>query len=376
MDYSFKPTTHGRAVLAACMSLGERPDICRVAFGSGRISETANLADQHELLEFVADGTIGSRRHKDDHFCFTIQYLNSAHPDVGTFYLSEFIVYIRDPETGEETDLLYGTLGDYRLPVPQYHDAIPPSVFDLPLVLVISDEVTVQISAPPGLVTYDGLQEMISEALGEAGGSISAAIKAHNEDPEAHAEIIEGAVDSAFQRLVTDGTVIDRTEVVRLITAATNGTGGVFSGALTLTLPADGWVLSETPKGSFLYSCDVAAEGVTTAHWPIGGVSLESEAAAQKAGVGGGCDTLDGCIRFYAKAIPDEDIQANLVLFIRDEGTGGTGAIPVASSTTLGGVKIPANSGLIIDSEGNLIVDTPTDEEASDAIESAFDGNA
>ncbi|MDO5765400.1 MAG: hypothetical protein Q4P84_06865, partial [Elusimicrobiales bacterium] len=91
MDYSFKPTTNGRAALAACMALGKPPDICRVAFGSGRISETANLADQHNLLEFVSDGTIGNRRHKDDHFYFTIQYLNSAHKDVKTFYLSEFI---------------------------------------------------------------------------------------------------------------------------------------------------------------------------------------------------------------------------------------------------------------------------------------------
>lgn len=170
MDYSFKPTTNGRAALTACMALGKPPDICRVAFGSGRISETANLADQHELLEFVSDGTIGNRRHKDDHFYFTIQYLNSAHPDVKTFYLSEFIVYIKDPETGEETDLLYGTMGDYRLPVPQYHEDIPPSVFDLPLVLVVSDEVEVRVSAPPGLVTYDDLQEAVAQALGEAAG--------------------------------------------------------------------------------------------------------------------------------------------------------------------------------------------------------------
>ena len=170
MDYSFKPTTNGRAALAACMALGNPPDICRVAFGSGRISETANLADQHELLEFVADGTIGNRRHKDDHFYFTIQYLNSAHPDVKTFYLSEFIVYIKDPETGGETDLLYGTLGDYSLPVPQYHETNPPSVFDLPLALVVSDEVEVKISAPPGLVTYDDLQEAVAQALGEAAG--------------------------------------------------------------------------------------------------------------------------------------------------------------------------------------------------------------
>jgi len=153
MDYGFKTTTNGRAALAACMALKKPPDICRVAFGSGKIPEDANLADQHELLEYVADGTVGSRRHKGDHLYFTIQYANNVHPDVKTFYLSEFIVYIKDPETGEDVDLLYGTLGDYRQAVPQQHEGMPPCVWDLPLVLVLSDELEVRFSVPPGLLT-------------------------------------------------------------------------------------------------------------------------------------------------------------------------------------------------------------------------------
>lgn len=119
----------------------------------------------------MADGAIVNRRHQDDHFYFTIQYANSRHPDVKTFYLAEFIVYIQDPVTGGETDLLYGTLGDYRLPVPQYHDSIAPSVFDLPLVLVISDDVTVSVTAPPGLVTWDELQKTINDALKNSPGT-------------------------------------------------------------------------------------------------------------------------------------------------------------------------------------------------------------
>jgi len=166
LDYSFKPTTNGRAVLSTCMALAKPPDICRVAFGSGKIPEDANLAGQHTLLQYVADGTIANRGHKDDRFSFTIQYANNQHPEIETFYLSEFIVYIKDPETGEETDLLYGTMGDYRLPVPKYHAGIAPSVFNLPLALVISDSVEVLISAPFGLVTYEEIQKV--EALFEA----------------------------------------------------------------------------------------------------------------------------------------------------------------------------------------------------------------
>jgi len=172
MDYGFKTTTNGRAAIAACMALKKPPDICRVAFGSGKISETANLADQHELLEYVAEGTVGAFRHKDDHFSFTIQYANSKHPEVKTFYLSEFIVYIKDPETGEDTDLLYGTLGDYRQPVPQYHEGTPPCVWNLPLVLVLSDELEVKVSAPSGLVTFDDLGVPGGAASLDDGGRI------------------------------------------------------------------------------------------------------------------------------------------------------------------------------------------------------------
>ncbi len=161
MEYTYKPTTHGRAVMAACMAL-ERPfHITRVAFGSGRVEENVNLADVHELLEYVSDGAVADRSHKDDRFCLTIQYANLAHKDVKTFLLSEFIVYVENPETGEDTDLLYGTLGDYRQPVPMYNPAYGPSTFNFPLTLILSDVINVSVSAPAGLVTYGDLTVLI-----------------------------------------------------------------------------------------------------------------------------------------------------------------------------------------------------------------------
>lgn len=208
MDQAFKPTTNGRNAIIACMALGKPPDICRVAFGSGKIAEDVNLADQHELLEYIGDGTVASRRHKDDHFYFTIQYVNGEHPDVETFYLSEFIVYIRDPVTGEETDLLYGTLGDYRLPIPQYHEGLSPSVFDLPLVLVLSDDVTVQVSAPPGLVTYEDLRDALKQELDEEKAA-----------PGGVASLDENGLVAAAQRAMVD----DAEQTQRFILGVENG---------------------------------------------------------------------------------------------------------------------------------------------------------
>ncbi len=161
MEYTYKPTTNGRAVMAACMALEKPFHITRVAFGSGRVDEDANLADVHELLEYVSDGAVADRSHKDNRFCLTIQYANSERKDVKTFLLSEFIVYVENPETGEDTDLLYGSLGDYRQPVPAYNPAYPPSTFNFPLTLILSDEINVSVSAPAGLVTHGELTVLI-----------------------------------------------------------------------------------------------------------------------------------------------------------------------------------------------------------------------
>ena len=50
-EYAYKPTTHGRAVMAACLALEKPFKITRVAFGSGKVEESVNLADVHQLLE-------------------------------------------------------------------------------------------------------------------------------------------------------------------------------------------------------------------------------------------------------------------------------------------------------------------------------------
>lgn len=162
MNYSYKITTNGRKVLAACIDTGAALELTRVAVGKGRISEDADLADQHELIQYVTDGSIGDRRHSQDRLYFSFQYSNVNHPDIDTFYLSEFIVYTRNPDTGKEVDLLYATLGDYTQPVPAYRQDYPPVSYVFPLTLVLSDEVNAYIGAPAGLVTYDELVELQS----------------------------------------------------------------------------------------------------------------------------------------------------------------------------------------------------------------------
>lgn len=184
MEYGYKPTTNGRRVIVACMDTGSPFEITRVAVGKGLIDEGTDLADQHELIDYVADGTISNRQHENNQLYLTVQYSNDNKPQIPTFYLSEFIVYVKDPDTGNETDLLYATLGDYAQPVPAYQQGNPASVFNFPLILVLSDEINVTVEAPAGVITYDELETIINlaaeqevidlaeELMGESGGGI------------------------------------------------------------------------------------------------------------------------------------------------------------------------------------------------------------
>lgn len=168
MDYEFKVTTHGRSILAACMDSHTSPRVTRVDVGSGVIAEGVNLADQHELINYVAPGAIADRHHENDRFYMTVQYANSEHPNVDTFFMGEFIVYAIDPDTGNETDMLYATLGSYIQPVPKFNAALPASIFDFPLVIVISNELEVSVEAPAGLVTHEALNQVVSRAVESA----------------------------------------------------------------------------------------------------------------------------------------------------------------------------------------------------------------
>ena len=311
MDYSFKVTTHGRAILAACMAQQAPPVLLRVAFGSGRIEEEANLADQHELIQFVSDGTIGRRWHEADHLGLTIQYENLLHKDVPMFYLSEFMIYIADPVTGAETDFIYATLGDYIQPIPAYRDGVPATKVEYSLQIVISDELQVSVSAPAGLVTYSELNEMIREL-------------------------------ATTQQAVT--------------------------------IPADGW--QESPDGgAYAYRADIPVESVTVKLIPQLFYPPESAERAGYYGLSPVCETLDGVLRVWSKAVPAEPIPAVLNLtgdasgyFAVGDGStgGGTYTLPPATENTLGGVKI--GSGLNVTRDGTLSVNAATEAEVNEML--------
>lgn len=310
MEYSYKVTTHGRAVMAACMDLEKPCKITRVAFGSGKIDPDVNPADVHELLRFVSNGTVAERRHEADRLFLTIRYANKEHQDVTKmFLLSEFMVYVENPENGQEIDLLYGTLGDYRQPVPAYTPAFSPSVFSFPLVLVISDDVHVDVDVPVGIATYYDLEVMAKEF----------AIR-----------------------------------------------------ALDITIPRTGWV-AET-QDLYRYRRDVAVDGVTPRMIPLVTVLHTGEESAAACGLDPTPETVDGAVRFRAVSPPTADIPAALTLLRDSSGvifsyenTGTVSQMPLATADTAGAVK--PGAGLLVAEDGTMSVNMATDEDYDQMME-------
>lgn len=163
MERGYKITTQGRAVLAACMALQKPPVITRAAVGSGLIGEDEDLADRRELIHYVSEASIAARRHERDRLFLTVQYASIEHKEQPAFVLSEFMVFCLDPVSGQEVSLLYGTLGDYRQPVPGYGDGLPQSVWNYPIVMTASSDLEIFVTASPGLATFEDLLSLKEE---------------------------------------------------------------------------------------------------------------------------------------------------------------------------------------------------------------------
>lgn len=151
--------------------------------------------------------------------------------------------------------------------------------------------------------------------------------------------------------------------------------GGIVK-TILFSIPADGWAEDEEASGGYRYYYDLLDDAITANMLPDTTITEDSLTAAKQAGMCPVAATYDGFVRYKCAARPTAEISASCTLSVKGtytpDGGSSTYELPAATSLSLGGVKIPANSGLKIDPEGNLSVDTPTDEEAGDAIGEVF----
>ena len=150
MEYGFKITKQGQKALLACADLGRPLEIPRVVVGSGQAAAGAQLSEMTELVCYEADAAVGRRSRDGNRLTMEIQYSNAGNPEKPSFELAEFLIYIKEPESGGMSAFLYATLGDYRQPIPAYQPDRPASTWEFVLEILLSDEINVVVTAPPG----------------------------------------------------------------------------------------------------------------------------------------------------------------------------------------------------------------------------------
>ena len=143
---------------------------------------------------------------------------------------------------------------------------------------------------------------------------------------------------------------------------------------LPITIPADGW--QDNPDGGvYTYRADIPVESVTAKLIPQLFYPPESAERAGYYGLSPVCETLDGLLRVWSKAVPAEPIPAVLNLTgdasgyfaVGDGNTGsGTFTLPPATENTLGGVKV--GSGLNVTRDGTLSVNAATEAEVNEML--------
>ena len=264
MNYGYKVTTDGREILAALLATGKALNITRVAVGSGRVAEDTNLADMNAgLVHYIADGKIAQRRHQDNVLYLTVQYASNFTPGLGAFYLSEFIVEAEHPISGESKVLLYATLGDYIQPVMGYSETQAPDIRNYPIILAISDEINVNISVPPGLITLEDMEAAIDAALANYANGVGSAI-------------------------------------IRRITVPSANWEEIGEGA-------EGF-------GDYKFTIHVPVEKAKEMHFPVLALDIPSLSVAGEAEMCQTIETLDGVVRLWAKAVPAADLTGTILL--------------------------------------------------------------
>lgn len=317
--YGGTVTALGRNMIAKLLA-GETLEFTRIVVGSGTMPEGVHPIDMTDLVNPVAEATTTIPEVKDGCVFLTVEYRNDMNGGLTEgFWLSEFGIYAKTEES-EEILLYFATLGNSPQPVNAYKDN-RIDIRRYPVTIELAVDADVQVTYNPGSFLT----------------------------AEEAADLIGGMMRQAINDIVEMKT-------------------------MSLTLPNVGWTpLDNDPQG-YLFTYEVKNETITEAMVPNVVVNKTSQSIAAIANLCSVAETVNGGIRFWAKAQPEEEISGVLYLLERKTGHGqgsnGEGyVLPAATSTTLGGVMVLEGSGLKLDVEGRLSIDDATEEETEDLYE-------
>ena len=284
----------------------------RAAVGNGTIPDEMTPKTMTGPAGYVMDALIAAVTNPIDGECQVTVQIKSDNVEKG-FYATNIVLFAEDPDEGEVPYTYLSLENEPEWIRPASSIVGKLATFDLIAAVGDVDAVTAVID-PEAIVTAGEVQQMFAE---------------HNADPNAH-----GGIGSA-----------KTAEII---------------------IPVSAWVENSDESG---YTADVSVEESQEGLYPS--VTLHNEAlpVAFAAGMFTAVQALDGVLRFWAVLKPTADMAATVALFFHSGATAGSCGVPVASSNTLGGVKVQSGSGLSIDVYGNLSIDKASAADVEDLFE-------
>lgn len=317
-------TVAGRNLITSLMA-GETIEFTRVMVGSGKMPEGVEPIDMSDLVNPVTEAVATIPVVEGGILSMTVEYRNDLNGGLQEgFWLNEFGIYAKTDET-EEVLLYYATLGDSPQPVNAYQDnRIDIRRYPVTIALALDAEVE---------VTYNPGSFMTS----------------------------------------AEAIALIETKVPEEVAKAVGNIGSAY--ILDITIPKTGWAREESDGqevvgiDDYRYYLDVSVSEATSEQFPSVALHKSSLDVAKRANLCPTVMTLDGAIRFWAKSAPTSEMTATVALLTKGGGSGsvsggGDGSsyvLPVATATTLGGIKI--GNGLSVETDGTVSVSQVVTEE-------------
>lgn len=335
--YGFTVTDKGRALIAKLVA-GKQLELSKIMVGSGSCPDDTKPRELLDLCTPVAEATSTTPQYDGEKVSMTVEYRSDMNGGLKKgFWLKEFGIYAVDPDEGEIL-IYYGSLGDY----PQWVSPLSKTGIDVrrfPVCIIIGDDsgVSVDYNCQSWMTAEDVNKYCMETLLPQMLETVKQYIRESEANRDGHRKY-------------------------------------------DITLISSEWQEAEEDK-EYKYFYDFEIEGCTETDIPNSTVLVSSLETAKKAGMFEVCKTLENCLRFYSKGLPETDINISVVLLSIGSSSGGSGdssgnyVLPVASQDRLGGIRI--GNGLNIDKDGTVSINTEDisaqDGDVEEMIDNVFD---
>lgn len=177
MFYGFVITEGGNHMLAK-MVAGEQLKISRVVAGKGTAESKETARKMTALIEPVANGTSTTPITNGSTTSMIVEFRSDLDDGLTEgFWIGEFGVFAKDPDTKEDVLIYYGSLGEQKQYISAYTPGTAPDSRKYPVSITVTAGVEVTLEYPAEVwMTAD---------------EVDAMLKAHNDDPAAHKALLD-----------------------------------------------------------------------------------------------------------------------------------------------------------------------------------------